>query len=197
MLHRFSKSLELERQQAASADSFYTKVLGARQVIRYASESAQDMAMQRLDIDVTIKVGERIFQISEKFRTRDFDDLYLEVYSKYPPILGWMDTGSPQVLVYFTPSKVHWIAHKELKDFYLLHLKPALDEKWFASLYNSNDSIVSHKLKLDSITTHIRIIQAHNFENKAWVTMGVGIDIDVLEKFGVKIRSFTRTTSFV
>ena len=58
MLHRFSKSLELERQQAASADSFYTKVLGARQVIRYASESAQDMAMQRLDIDVTIKVGE-------------------------------------------------------------------------------------------------------------------------------------------
>ena len=190
MIHNFKKSLQFEREQTEKADNFYRNILKVSDIKRFNSDSEEDMIYQKQDIDVILTLNDKNYKISEKFRFKDFGDLYVEVYSKFPHTMGWMNSGSPDAIMYFTPDNAYWIGHKTLKEFYINKLFAVLKLEWFEYLYNSGQTLVKKNIVLDNKISNISLIQAHNKDGKEWKTMGVSIHFDILEKYGVKIKRF-------
>ncbi len=190
-IHNFNKSLLFERKKADFADNFYHSVLCVSEIRRFNADNEHDMHYQKQDIDVKIKLKEIIYMISEKFREKDFGDLYIEVYSMYPEVDGWMKTGNPDVIMYFTPNNACWISHRSLKYFYDNILLPHLNSEWFCEIFSSGNTIMNKQIKIENETYKISIIQAHNKKNNdEWKTMGVGIPYSLLDKSGVKYKKF-------
>jgi len=192
MIHSFSESLKRERNFAIKANKFYSEELNATKIKRFNNDTANDLELQRQDIDVQVTIKGTKFNISEKFREKNFGDLYIEVFSKYPHTMGWMHTGSPDAIVYFTPDSVYWITHKTLKAFCDVILFPAIPHAWYDEIFKSGKAIASKQLILNGKNCKINLIQAHNFEGKAWETIGLSIDFDVLEHFGVKFKKISK-----
>lgn len=192
MTHNFEHSLQHEREQATRADKFYTEVLKASEIKRYNSDSELDMAMQRQDVDVLLTINGINYKVSEKFRDKDFGDLYIEVYSKYPQTMGWLHTGSPNAILYFTPKNVYWITHKSLAAFCLNKLFPLISKSWYQELFQSHNTIESKKIYLDNDLIKINLIQAHNSptEGNDWETIGISIAFSVLKQNAVKIKTY-------
>ena len=190
MLHNFKASLNHEREQAARADLFYRDVLKVSDIKRFNTDSEVDMEMQRQDVDLLLTLNGTIYRVSEKFRDKDYGDLYIEVYSKYPKTLGWLHTGSPNAILYFTPDSVYWITHKSLSSFCLHTLFPLIPAAWYEELFQSHKTVVSKELLLKGESIKINLIQAHNRDGVAWETIGISVPFEVLEKNGVKIRKF-------
>lgn len=192
LIHNFEKSLQREQSKTNEADKFYRNVFGATEIVRYNSDSDFDMDFQRKDIDVSLTVEGKVYHISEKFRETDYGDLYIEIYSKYPHVEGWMHTGSPDVMVYFTPRAIYRIIYRGLKSFCLESLFPQIPEKWFSEIHNSGKLIVAKKLMLAEKTISVNLIQAHNKPNdgSSWETIGISIPFEVLEENGVKVRKY-------
>ncbi|MDO9152653.1 MAG: hypothetical protein Q7U47_02905 [Paludibacter sp.] len=190
MIHNFRKSLKHEREQSAIADKFYRDVLNVTEIKRFNADSEDDMNMQRQDVDVLLTVKGTTYRVSEKFRDKDFGDLYIEVYSKYPHVEGWLHTGTPHAILYFTPKNVYWITHKSLKAFCLDKLFPKIQTEWFDELFVSGKTIVKKTIGTEKSIFSINLIQAHNKDGKEWKTMGVSVSFDILEKADVKFKRF-------
>ena len=186
MLHNFRKSLQHEREQTLKADRFYIDVLHASFIKRFNTDSEEDMCMQRQDVDVLITVNGTTFKVSEKFRDVDYGDLYIEIYSKYPDTLGWMHTGSPNAILYFTPRSVYWITHSSLKYFCINELFNAIPTQWLAELYENKKTIQHKKITIKDSIVDLHLIQSHNKDGASWETIGVSVAFDVLKSFGVK-----------
>lgn len=193
MIHNFNKSLKHEREQTVFADIFYREVLHVSQIVRFSSDNEDDMLMQKQDVDVLLTLNGITYRVSEKFRDKDFGDLYIEVFSKFPLVKGWMHTGSPHAILYFTPNHVYWITHKSLKEFCLNHLFQSLPTEWFDDLFKSGQTIIKKTVKINETSFNINLIQAHNHDGKKWKTMGLSIPFEILEKFGVKFMKIPLT----
>lgn len=194
MVHNFENSLLHEREQTQLADVFYNEVLKVSKIKRFNTDSLADMQMQREDVDLIITLKDVDYRISEKFRDKDYGDLYIEKYSKYPKTQGWMHTGSPNAILYFTPNTVYWITHKSLSEFCLQILFPIIPTVWYDELYLSGKTIVSKRVFLNGKSIKINIIQAHNHPDNGenWETIGVSLPFWVLEENAVKIKKFLR-----
>lgn len=193
MNHNFELSLQHERMQAVKADAFYREVLKVTEIVRFNSDSKSDMEMQRQDVDVLLTLNNITYRVSEKFRDKDYGDLYVEVYSKYPKTLGWLHTGTPNAILYFTPNTVYWITHKSLASFCLLKLFPLIASEFFLELYQSHQPIISKRIVLNNKSIKINLIQAHNSlpDGKHWETIGISAPFSFFEENGVKIRKMS------
>lgn len=119
----------------------------------------------------------------------DYGDLYIEIYSKYPDTLGWMHTGSPNAILYFTPRSVFWITHSSLKNFCINELfNNAIPTQWLAELYENKKTIQHKKITIKDSIVDLHLIQSHNKDSASWETIGVSVAFDVLKNFGVKFR---------
>ncbi|MFZ4725199.1 MAG: hypothetical protein ACOYMD_07095, partial [Paludibacter sp.] len=185
MIHNFSKSLHHEREQAIKADDFYRDVLKVSEIKRFNSDSEADMKMQLQDVDLLITLNGITYKVSEKFRDKDYGDLYVEVYSKYPKTPGWLHTGSPNAILYFTPNTVYWITHKSLKEFCIDKLFPLIPDTWWKEQFQSHKSIVSKSIVLNNKVFKINLIQAHNSDGANWETFGISAPFSVFEEYGV------------
>lgn len=192
MPYNFSDSLHHEREQASKADSFYCERLKVTEIIRFNTDSEADLEMQRQDVDVLLTLNKTIYRVSEKFRDVDYGDLYVEVYSKYPKTHGWLHTGSPNAILYFTPSTVYWITHKSLKEFCLHSFFPLIDDVWYEELFKSHKTLIHKEILFQGETLKINLIQAHNqpTEGKSWETIGISAPFSFFEKNGVKIKKY-------
>lgn len=194
MVHNFEKSLQHEREQTQKADDFYKKVLNVSKIKRFNTDSNADMEMQRADVDLILSLNDVNYRISEKFRDIDYGDLYLEVYSKYPKTEGWMHSGSPNAILYFTPFTVYWITHKSLSEFCFRKFFPLIPTHWYHELYLSKKTIISKRIILEGESNKINLIQSHNqpTNGQNWVTIGISAPFTLFEKNGVKIKKFVR-----
>ncbi|HLP04557.1 MAG TPA: hypothetical protein VK152_03930 [Paludibacter sp.] len=191
MIHNFDLSLQHERQQAGLADAFYREVLHVSEIIRYNSDTEHDMDMQRQDVDVTIVRKGISYKVSEKFRSKDYGDLYVEVFSKYPHVKGWLETGTPNAILYFTPESVYWITHKSLSTFCLHTLFPLVPPAWYAEIFNSGKPRISKTLRFDNRMIALTLIQAHNrLDGCCWETIGLCAPFSFFEENGVRIRKY-------
>ena len=150
------------------------------------------MKMQRQDVDVLLTIHETTYRISEKFRDKDFGDMYIEVYSKYPESPGWLHTGTPNAILYFTPKSIYWITHKSLSAFYSDMLFPLIPDSWYWDLFQSHKSIISKRITLKNSPVIINLIQAHNAvsDGALWETIGFSIPFEILQQYGVRIMVF-------
>ncbi len=193
MIHNFEQSLIHEKELSTRADRFYRDVLKVSDIKRFNSDSEADMEMQRQDVDLLLTLNEITYRVSEKFRDKDFGDLYVEVFSKYPHTPGWLISGSPNAILYFTPDSVYWITHLSLKDFCLKTLFPAIPENYYEEINHSGKTIISKKISLNNEVYKLNIIQAHNHptEGADWETIGISLPFALLEKYRVKFRKFS------
>lgn len=188
MFHNFNASLQHERESAGKADEFYREVLHVSDIKRFNTDSDADMEMQRQDVDVLLTLSGITYRVSEKFRDTDYGDLYVEVYSKYPKARGWLHTGSPNAILYFTPESVYWITHKSLSFFCLQTLFPLIPDSWYEELYLSHKSILSRQILVNDKILTVNLIQAHNRDGSEWETIGVSAPFWVFEENGVKLK---------
>lgn len=180
----------MERRHQSTADRFYVEVLKATEIKRFNTDSEADMEMQRQDVDLLLTLNNVTYRISEKFREKDYGDLYVEVFSKYPAKEGWLFSGSPHAVLYFTPERVLWITHKSLSEFCKNNLFPFIPNEWYEELVQSHQSILSKNLKISDATFTINLIQAHNEEGSSWETIGISAPLWVFQENGVKIMLF-------
>lgn len=189
-IHNFKKSLLFERSKADFADNFYRTFFNATEIKRFNSDNEEDMFYQKQDIDVEFKLKEKVYRISEKFREKDFGDLYLEFFSMYPNVKGWMQTGNPDAIMYFTPENACWISHRSLKHFFDNILIPRINPEWFEEIYRSGETIKTKTITDNTEIYEISVIQAHNQNKKEWKTLGISVPYSWLTKAGVKYKMF-------
>jgi hypothetical protein len=189
MLHNFNQSLLHEREFAKRADNFYREQMNATEILRYNSDDERDMDFQHRDIDVTLTINGKQYNVSEKFRDADFGDLYVEIYSKYPTVFGWIHTGSPDFIAYFVPKSVFLIAHKALRRFCLETLFPLVPQNLLDEIFKSGQASIIAHIILNGKSEKIRIIQAHNkTDDASWETIGIAAGFNLLIQNGVKIK---------
>jgi hypothetical protein len=192
MVHEFEKSLHYEKSQFRRADAFYREVLLVDEIIRFATDSKEDMKMQLQDIDVQLIKTNRVCHVSEKFREKDFGDLYIEVFSKYPHMRGWLETGLADMLVYFVPEVVYWCNAKNLRKFCVDMLFPMIPAEWYKEIYCSATSIISKNMNFFDQQTIVHLIKANNqtSDGSRWCTIGISVPFEFLKNNGLNIRKY-------
>jgi hypothetical protein len=196
MPHHFNLSSEFEKNWQPIADDFYISKYPDCFIKRYSNNSQEDLDFQKKDIDVTLVIGDRSIHISEKFRKRDYGDLLLELYSKYPTVKGWMNNSEADYIVYITPNIIYTLNKIDLLKWFV---NEKFEEKFDLEISNfhtnnkrksSRKTISFTSSKGNSIV--INLIQAYNKTLDAdWHTLSIAISWDELEKEGIQFKKYT------
>lgn len=192
--HHFENSLEFEQRQQSAADSFYTKYFGASNIERYNTNTNEDLKIQRKDIDVSFVVKGKRISVSEKFRKKDYNDLYIELYSKYPKTLGWMSSSDAEYLTYFFPKRMFLIDKKSLIEFYETKLQQSISQNIIDEFHKNNfrkNSTTKFFVTINNTKQTIKLIQAYNKINDSeWHTIGIAVAFDMLAKNEIYCKEF-------
>ena len=145
--HNFKNSTHVEESMQPIADAFYiAHGIKPANIIRY-KYAGEGKKMQHLDIDLDIINNNNRTSISEKFRDTDWGDLLIEVYSKYPVELSWMNNNKSRCLMYFFPKRVFKINMPELINFYVNILKTTIPTQYYDEIYNNCKTRLEKKNK--------------------------------------------------
>ena len=192
--HNFWKSLKVERGKAVSADEFYYNVFEVENIIRFDTESERDIDFQRADIDVQLHAWERHTNVSEKFRDTDYNDLYIELYSMYPNVQGWMQNSSADHLAYFFPTRLIWIDKKDLISAFNALVLPSINNAKIEELITKSpqrNGSITAEVSINSNRYKVRYIKAYNkTTSKVWGTIGVSVPFNLLGAIGVKLKEY-------
>jgi hypothetical protein len=192
--HNFNDSVQSEQKNHKRADDFYVNYLGVTDIVRYSRNTKADMKIQRSDIDVSFRRNGKSVKISEKFRSKDFSDLYIEFYSKFPDVRGWLDKSKADYITYFFPARIFIIDEKALSAFYKNCLSKAISEDIFKRLIERHPNSNAQKpvwIKIQDHSYKIQIIQAYNqTETDSWHTMGIAVPFKVLADFNIYCKEF-------
>lgn len=106
----FQDKLDYEKDCQQMADKFYTDHMHAISIERYDWNDPEGRQMQKRDADCKIVVKSDVNEndflhpivISEKFRTIDWGDMWIELYSRYPSVKGWaLESQGVDLIAYF------------------------------------------------------------------------------------------------
>lgn len=111
----FNNALELEKRGIPIADKFYREGMKALTIRRYDYNDPNQRIYQQHDIDCSIELDCVIdliwLNVSEKFRTGDWGDMCIELWSDFErKVPGWATNKSgPDMYLYVTPSGFYQI----------------------------------------------------------------------------------------
>lgn len=194
MPHNFQKSLAYENSKTSLADSYYFNQLHIEKIIRFNSGSGNDMVFQRRDIDLQLYGWNKHTNVSEKFRDFDFNDLYLELYSMYPEVKGWMHKSEANYLAYFFPKRMIWIDKKDLISIFKKYIEPNIIYSdlnvWLA---NNKNKSGKYKTEIEVLETNYPVLVINAFNktaNKEWNTVGVSVPFNLLKTCGLVWKEY-------
>ncbi len=194
MPHHFYESRKKETDNFHRADTFYTTRLHALKIERCDYHTSKGKAFQQKDIDLWLTLENGRVSVSEKKRTRDFDDLYLELYSKYPETPGWAIHSQAAFLAYFFPERVFWAGFPQIKRFLKESLLPRINPDEWKKLQETHPETSTRKRikqKVSGITYPVTLIQAYNeTQNATWYTMGISIPFNMLHDNHIRYRIY-------
>ncbi len=194
MAHHFYESQKRETEHFDTADKFYRHQLGALKIDRCNYHTPTGRKFQQNDIDLWLTLETQRISVSEKKRTRDFGDLYLEAYSKYPHVTGWTAHSEADFLAYFFPERVFYAGFRQIIRFYRESLLPQIPNEWFAVLKNNHpgkSAQEKHTIKIAGCSYSVLLIQAYNeSEGNNWYTMGISIPFAMLEDNHIKFHIY-------
>jgi hypothetical protein len=189
--HQFDKSLGFEKKQMAIADNFYKNQFPNYTTKRYFFDTEFEKEMQRKDIDISLISTTRTLHVSEKFREKDFNDIYLEFFSKYPNTVGWMENSGAEILAYFLPQKLIWIDKIALLKFYNSVLKNEINISFFEEIHQSKKLFLKKEIFIEHKKYNINIIQALNKTKDAeWQTLGISIPYQMLNDYNINYKIY-------
>jgi len=191
--HHFEKSLKQEGSSATLADVFYRRVpFSVVKIDRKNQNTKEDMVLQRQDIDLflSFKDGRR-YSVSEKFRAHDYNDLLLEIYSKYPKTKGWIHKSEADRLAYFFPTRMFWIHKKALSSFCLEELFPLVEKEAIERLLSQDANSLKVGLKLKGKIYNCILTQAFNNTNgDTWNTISISVPFHMLQDFAIRWQEY-------
>lgn len=109
----FNKMLGYEQSQMGKADRYYTKRWKADNIERFSWEDPKGRGMQRRGIDCKVQIGERTILVSEKFRSRSYGDMMIELQCGNSA--GWGITDTSEILCYFTDRDCYIIQTETMR----------------------------------------------------------------------------------
>jgi hypothetical protein len=195
MAHHFYESRKVETAHFETADKFYRTRLHAVIIKRfdYNTGSGKQKQLADIDVAVTLENGSTI-TVSEKKRTRDFDDLYLEVFSKFPEVLGWTEGSQADFLAYFFPTRVLWAGFPQIKRFFRESLLPQIPATLFGEMKNNHpgqNAKQKFTVKIAGVSYPVLLIQAYNeSDGNRWYTMGISIPFKMLNDNHIRYNIF-------
>ena len=196
----FLKALTYEKEQFPSADEFYRRVLNNSmnkiKITRWDYQlNAKHRKMQEDGIDVTIEnelatneYDRRVISISEKFRTSDFGDMFIELYSKFPNVTGWGLKEKADLVAYFTPWNTYIIDNDQLKKV-VQAIYDELDAETLAE--GLKEAKCFQYIYKDKIM-EVRKVPTRLNGKVAWEGVGVCIKWEDLKDLGVTIAKYDR-----
>lgn len=195
MPHHYDTSVSYEKEWHHRANFFYFSKYPNGKIRRYDANTPEHIQFQKQDIDVSILFQDKIVHLSEKFRQKDYGDLLIEIYSKYPEKEGWMDNSVADFLVYFCENKVYIIRKTELYQWYI---RENIIEKLSAEIQNfhqQNRGKSSRKSLIYTTQHHhsirIQLIQAFNqTKDTIWHTISISIMWGDLKNEGLIIKEY-------
>ena len=191
--HHFGNSLKRESNSALQADVFYMRTpFSVTCIERYNRNTEEDMILQRQDIDLALSfVDDRIYSVSEKFREHDYNDLLLEIYSKYPDTKGWIHKSNAERLAYFFPKRMFWIDKEALSAFCLQELFPLVERDAIERLLSQETNSLKVGLRLQDKLYNCILTQAHNRMGKdTWNTISISVPFRILQDFKIRFQEF-------
>ncbi|MGB0403264.1 MAG: hypothetical protein ACPGEG_04150 [Salibacteraceae bacterium] len=195
MPHNFWESLAYESSKANQADRFYSHTFGVEAITRFDTGSSFDMEFQRKDIDLQLEGWGRFANVSEKFRDKDFNDLYLELYSMFPERRGWMHNSEADYLAYFFPTRMFWINKRDLLDVFSKHIENIVSNQQIDSVISKRKNKSFKEIvtvELNGKTLRIPVIIAFNqTKTKNWNTVGISIPFKELKDLGLSWREYS------
>lgn len=190
MSHNYYQSLEYEKKWHPIADAFYYSKYPNCNIKRYDTQSVEDIQLQKKDIDCSILCEDRTIHISEKFRTKNYGDLLIELYSKYSHTLGWSKESEAEFLAYFAERQVYIISMKDIKNTLLkIDTEGLLEIEIEKFHYNNLHKSAQKKIVIETIP--LSLIQAYNkLDNANWHTISIAIRWEEIQKLGVGFKRY-------
>ena len=187
----FNNSLAYEQSRIPMQDKFYREVLGATDIKRFHFNNLDERDIQRQDIDLQFVLDGKVVSISEKHRTKDWGDMFVEMYSKYPYTLGWMHHCNANYFAYFVPNKVYWIDAQALKDFYLTSVRPNISENDIARVMSGKESRQKATVNLGNNSYSLFLVKVPTKDGRdKWEGLGVCLPFSLLKQFKIPIKEF-------
>ena len=182
--HNFDQSLLREKEFFSKADLFYSAKLSATNINRFDYKTDEGKKMQLLDVDLSFNIDNITKLVSEKKRGRNYGDLYLETFSKYPHTKGWMTHTKANLLAYFFIDSALIVNMDQLKEFFENKLNPLLKEEWYKEInsFKNSSRRIPKIISLELNNYEINIIQAYNnTRGIEWHTLGISVPLKVLK----------------
>lgn len=192
-VHQFDKSLQKEENAMCSADDFYLRApFSVSSIQRYNQNTKEHLMLQRKDIDLSLSFKDnRIMAVSEKFREHDYNDLLLEIYSKFPGTKGWIHKSDADRLAYFFPKRMFWIDKKALCIFCTDKLFPLIEREVIKRLLSREANSLKVGLNMEGRIYECILTQAFNNTNNAeWNTISISVPFAMLEDFKIRFQQF-------
>lgn len=192
--HNFYESRKTELKHFTDADIFYTEQLGATKIVRCDYSTKEGRNFQKADIDLWLNLKAERVSVSEKKRTRDYNDLYLEVYSKFPDMPGWTTHSKADFLAYFFPERVFWAGFPQIIRFYNEQFAPQFSQELFKKFRYHNrgkNAIEKITVNVAGLSYPVSLIQAYNeCDGNSWYTLGICIPFEMLTNNHIKYRIY-------
>lgn len=200
-MNNFQKSLEYEQTIGIPrADEAYKNLFskhGYELVITrydYNDPVGREMQKNGADLKLTLKDeydehnNSSNLTISEKFRSADWGDMFVELYSQYPRVQGWGVTSQGvDLIAYFTPKKLYFVNYGDLlnvaSDILFTH-NIGMDKEISDRVLKHNRNDYSEHIDLKVIPTYT------NTDKPAWNGVGVCISWEALKAWGVKFIEY-------
>lgn len=176
------------------ADMFYKNVLKAEIVKRYSLNKEEDHEFLIKDQNLTIKMGDKESTISEKTRDQDWNDIYVEIFHKYPEIDGWIRYTEAEYIAYFFPGRVFWAKMEPIKMLCFDILSKAADSgiyKELSYMYPKNSGRLSKTFKINQKTYSFNFIQTYHEDGEnSYYSIGISLPFVLLMDFRIDYKIF-------
>ena len=176
------------------ADMFYKNVLKAEILNRYSALKDENKDHISKDKNLTIKLNDIDVSISEKSRDQDWNDIFVEVFKKYPNEMGWIKYTEADYLAYFFPGRVFWAKMEPIKNLCEDILSKAIDSGIYKELYymyTKNSGRLSKTFKINTKTYSFNFIQTYieNGDN-SYYSIGISLPFVLLMDFRIDYKIF-------
>ncbi len=192
MINEDQNSLYIVSQNKQEADIFYTSELKASAIKRFDTNSIENMEMRNQNVDLLITLDDKTYKVAENFSKDESENLYVEIYKAYPKTMGWVYTGSPDLIFYFTPRNVYSVEYKSLSAFCINTLIPLIPKMWYRHFKNSKKSPVYKMIKCNDDTFRIKLVQEELEKNRPILSIGIHVPIWVFKSNNLRVKNIER-----
>ena len=176
------------------ADMFYKNVLKAESVKRYLHDKEEDKEFLAKDQSLFMKIADKETTISEKIREQDWNDIYVEIFKKYPHEEGWIKVTEADHLAYFFPGRVFWAKMDPIKMLCHDILSKAFDSGIYKELYYmypKNSGRLSKTFKINTKTYSFNFIQTYHEDGEnSYYSIGISLPFVLLMDFRIDYKIF-------